>query len=86
MCVCQYVTELRFETLNHLLTAKIANFDVIVLRAIAALTAYMCDSLQSVGNQYCDHANCCSPAGAIGTRSVRSSEVFKDLVLPVVRK
>jgi hypothetical protein len=78
--------ELRFEPLNHLVTAKIADLDVIVLTAIAARTAYVCDSLRSVGSQYCDHANCCNPAGAIGTRSVRSSEVFKGLVPPVVRK
>jgi hypothetical protein len=69
--------------LNYLVTAKMADLDVIVLTAIAALTAYTCRSL---GKQYCDHANCCSSAGAIGTHSVRSSEVFKGLVLPVVRK
>lgn len=56
MCVrvhaCQYVTELRFELLNHMVTAKIADLDMITLTAIAAMTVYMCDSLRSVGNQY----------------------------------
>lgn len=71
--------------MNHLVSAKIADLDVSVLTAIAALTVYVC--LPAVGRQPdCDHANYSIPAGAIGTHSVRSPEVFKGLVLPVVRK